>query len=178
MSTYKSTDQTWLSDSLNWEKTSNLASADWSLVSFIFQSSFTNQHLVIDQVSKASYLDSILIQSNNQLNTISSLYLATLNDVAVQTNTHSLPFSPLLQSEYTEVLSTALLVSPELSIALDDYFSTYWLASTFNTLPAAVFDSYTNNLNYYPSEGLIAFILFSLYVWFIVYFFTTNLSLR
>jgi len=152
--------------------------ADWSLVSFIFQSSFTNQHLVIDQVSKASYLDAILIHSNTQSSNISALYTATLNDIVVQTNTCFLPFSPLLQSEYQEVLSTTLLVSPELSLALDDYFSTYWLSSTFNSLPAAVFDSYTNNLNYYPSEGLISVMLFSLYVWFLVYFFTTNLSLK
>jgi len=178
MSTYKSTDQMWLADSLNWEKTSNLVAADWSLVSFIFQSSFTNQHLVIDQVSKASYLDAILIHSNTQSSNISALYTATLNDIVVQTNTCFLPFSPLLQSEYQEVLSTTLLVSPELSLALDDYFSTYWLSSTFNSLPAAVFDSYTNNLNYYPSEGLISVMLFSLYVWFLVYFFTTNLSLK
>ena len=41
-----------------------------------------------------------------------------------------------------------------------------------------MFDSYTNNLNYYPSEGLISFMLFGLYVWFLVYFFTTNLSLK
>lgn len=178
MLTYKSTDQMWLSDSLNWEKTSNLVAADWSLASFIFQSSFVNQHLLIDQVSKTSYLDSILIHANTKNDTINTLYSSFMNDIIVQTNTCFLPLSPLLQSEYQEVLSTTLLVSPELSLVLDDYLATYWLSSTFNNLPAAVFDSYTNNLNYYPSEGLISFMLFGLYIWFLVYFFTTNLSLK
>ena len=57
MLTYKSTDQMWLSDALNWEKTSSLVASDWSLASFLFQSSFINQHLLIDQISKTSYLD-------------------------------------------------------------------------------------------------------------------------
>ena len=35
LQTYKSTDQAWLSDALNWE-TSTLVASDWSLVSFIF----------------------------------------------------------------------------------------------------------------------------------------------
>jgi hypothetical protein len=99
--------------------------ADWSLASFVFQSSFVNQHLLIDQVSKTSYLDSILIHANTKNETINTLYSSFMNDIIVQTNTCFLPLSPLLQSEYQEVLSTTLLVSPELSLVLDDYLATY-----------------------------------------------------
>ena len=42
VSTYKSSNQMWLTDSLNWEKTSSLITMDWSLPSFITQSSFVN----------------------------------------------------------------------------------------------------------------------------------------
>jgi len=81
----------------------------------------------------------------------------------------------MLQSEYQEVFNTTLLIAPELALVLEDYVSTYKLASTLHNLPAAVFDSYTHNVNYYPSEGLVGFMLFGLYVWFIAYFFTTIL---
>jgi hypothetical protein len=81
--------------------------------------------MLIDQTSKASYLDAILVNSNNSSNEITTLYNAMLNDVAIQTNTYFLPFTPLFQSEYQEVVSTALLVAPEFSLALEDYFSTY-----------------------------------------------------
>ena len=53
LQTYKATDQAWLSDALNWEKTSTLVASDWSLISFVFQSSFINQHMVIDSISKS-----------------------------------------------------------------------------------------------------------------------------
>jgi hypothetical protein len=48
-----------------------------------------------------------------------------MDDIIIQTNTSFLPLSPLFQSEYQEVVSTTLLVAPELSLVLDDYISTY-----------------------------------------------------
>ena len=48
VSTYKSSNQMWLTDSLNWEKTSSLITMDWSLPSFITQSSFVNKHVLFD----------------------------------------------------------------------------------------------------------------------------------
>jgi hypothetical protein len=120
----------------------------------------------------------MLLQANSNGQTFDTLYTSFMNDVLLQTNSYFLPLSPLLQSEYQEIFTTTLLVSPELSIVLEDYLSTYHLAASLNNLPAAVFDSYTNNLNYYPSEGVTGMFLFALYVWFLVYFFTTNLVLR
>lgn len=84
----------------------------------------------------------------------------------------------MLQSEYQELFSTVLLVTPELSFALTDYAVNYLASASFGVSPAAVFDSYTNNLNYYPSEGTVHFFLFALYVWFLVYFITTTISLK
>jgi hypothetical protein len=176
--TYKSTDQAWLSDSLNWEKTSSLVAADWSLISFIFQSSFTNQHVLVDSISKTSYLDVMLINSSSTGGANTSLFDTLMGDITLQTNSVFFPLSSLLQSEYQETFSTTLLVAPELSMVLRDYISTYWLSATFNNLPTAAFDSYTNNLNYFPGEGMISFMLFGFYVWFLVYFFTLVLSLK
>lgn len=81
--------------------------------------------MLIDQISKTSYLDTILIQANTKSNNVNTLYSSFMNDIIVQTNTCFLPLSPMLQSEYQEVLSTTLLVAPELSLVLDDYLSTY-----------------------------------------------------
>jgi len=81
--------------------------------------------MLLDQISKNSYLDTILLQANTKANNVNTLYSSFMNDVIVQTNTCFLPLSPMLQSEYQEVLSTTLLVAPELSLVLDDYLSTY-----------------------------------------------------
>jgi hypothetical protein len=81
--------------------------------------------MLLDQTSKSSYLDAMLVNAHVQGGDTTALYSALLSDTVVQTNTYFLPFSPLFQSEYQEVLSTTLLVAPELSLALEDYFTTY-----------------------------------------------------
>jgi len=178
MSTYKSSDQMWLSDALNWEKTSILVSSDWSLASFLFQSSFINQHLAIDHISKLSHLDTMLIKANSNSNDIQTLYSSVMNDLILETSTLSLPTMNLLQTEYQESFSTLMLLAPELSTMISDYALSYYTNSVINFLPSAVFDSYTNNMNYYFSEGVLHFMMFWLYAWFIVYFFATSLSLK
>lgn len=177
MQTYKYTDQAWLADSLNWEKTSSLVTADWSLVSFIFQSSFINQHFVIDTISKLTHLDLVLLTCNNGTSSL-NLFSYLMSDLSAQTATLFPMLSPLFQAEYQDTLSTFLLVSPELSLAFRDYTSVFWQASTFSTLPTAVFDSYINNLNHFMGEGVANVLLFVLYVWFVVYFLTQSLSLK
>ena len=178
MSTYKASDQMWLTDSLNWEKTSSLVTMDWTLISFLFQSFFVNQHFVIDNISKLSYLDTILIYNNSKINVAQTLYTSVINDLITQTNTFFLPLSPLLHSEYQETFSTTFIVAPELVHLFIDYVNIYFFSNTFNNVPSVVFDSYVNNLNYYTGEGVIYFLLFALYVWFLVYFFITSILLK
>jgi ABC-type polysaccharide transport system permease subunit len=76
----------------------------------------------------------------------------------------ALPINNLLQTEYQEIFSTLLLLTPELSLVINQYVLTYYLNSSINFLPTAIFDSYTNNMNYYYSEGILYFMLFSLYI--------------
>ena len=101
-----------------------------------------------------------------------------MNDLILETSILSLPTMNLLQTEYQEVFSTLTLLAPELSSMLSDYVLTYYTNSVINFLPSAVFDSYTNNMNYYFSDGVLHFMMFWLYIWFVVYFFTTTVTLK
>jgi len=78
-------------------------------------------------------------------NIVQGLYTAFNEDLILQTSTFFLPFSSLLHSEYQDTFSTILLVSPELSVMLNDYIYTYIMPSSFMNTPAAVFDSYLSN---------------------------------
>ena len=177
-STYKATNQTWVTESLNWEKTANLISMDWSLPSFITQSSFVNQHIVFDTIIKFSHFDGLLLYTNTLSNVQSTLYLHTLNDSYRQLTTCFLPLSTLLHSEYQETLSTTFLVSPELSNIFMDFVTTYYFNSVLNYSPVSVFDSYTSNLNFFYGESFIFYLFFIGYVWYIIYCFLTVLILR
>lgn len=92
-----------------------------------------------------------------------SLYLNFMIDNSTHLNTLYLPINSLLQTEYQESIAITTLVSPELTTALQDYVTNYFLNASFSQSPAAVFDSYTNNLNFFPGEGIIHVLLFGMY---------------
>ena len=117
-----------------------------SLISFIVNSSFLNQHFTLDHITKLSYLDTMLVNTNTKyFNKTQSLYIAFNEDIITQTTTFFLPFSSILQSEYQENFSTMLIVAPELSLLLNEYIYSYISPNHFSELPSAVFDSYISN---------------------------------
>jgi len=176
---YKSTSNQWVLDSLSQEYTDLLFINNQSIISFIVNSSFVNQHFAIDHLTKLSYLDTMLMNSNTKYhNTVQTLYIAFNEDLVLQTSTFFLPFSSLLQSEYQETFSTMLIVAPELSTMLNDYIYLYIMPSSFMNTPAAVFDSYLSNWVFHTGLGAAYFIFFWLYTWMLVYFLLINVMLR
>ena len=180
MSTYKSTDQLWLTDSLNWEKTASIATSDFSFISFLYNSAFINQHLLTDSITKVSQLDVILLVSNSYKYkwAAKTLFMYFIIDLNTELFNLYLSYVHLFNSSYQDIYSVVTLLSPELILGLNDFFSTYFFSSSINFTPAAVFDSYVNNLNYSFSEGVITFVMFVFYVWFIIYFVLTSSSLK
>lgn len=75
-----------------------------------------------------------------------------------------LPYLSFFNSRYQDIYSMISLLSPELTLAFNDYFSTYFLSSSINFTPSAVFDSYSNNLNYSFSDGAVTFFMFFIYI--------------
>lgn len=176
LETYKSSDQLWLSDSLNKEKILDLVTADWSLISFIFQSSFLNQHLQTSQLVNFTNLDVLLIQSN--LYKSQTLYYAWVNDVLTGVSNFDISFFFSIQTDYQDFLSNFSLIVPELSLMVNDFLNSYIFTKTLSVVPVSVFDSFNNNLNFYYSEGVVYFMLFVLYSWFISYIFFYNFALK
>ena len=178
MSTYTLSDQIWLSDSLNWEKTSVLATFDWSIFSFLFQSSFLSNYVFSDFILKLSTLDAMLIHLNVQIRTPQFLYDSFVYDVILFLNLYYLPFSTLILSGYQEHVSSVLILSPELFFLFTEYLNSFIVYSLINNSPSAVFDSYLNNLNFFYGEGCVQLFFFFIYVYFIVYIFTTVFLLK
>lgn len=178
MNTYKNSDQLWLSDSLNWEKTATLSFSDSSFISFLYNSFFVSQHVLTDKISKLSYLDIIILKTNSWNFNVQTLYFSFLNDIYLDLFNLYLPLISLLGSNYQDFFSLIAITAPELNIAITDYFFEIFFFNNVNFLPAAVFDSFTNNLNYFSNDGFVIFIMFFFYIWFIVYFFLMSFSLK
>ena len=151
--TYKSSNQVWLNDSLNWEKVSAIVTMDWTIPSFITQSTFINNHILFDTITRMSYLDVFLINSNLNLNKTSIFYLNIINDSFLHLITFFLPITPLLHSEYNETFSTTFLVAPELVTLFTDYISIYYFNNTFDkwtwcVILSAITSSITHIFNF------------------------------
>lgn len=172
VSTYVSSDQLWLNDSLNREKVLDVVTADWSFISFIFQSSFINQHLEISQLVNLTTLDLLLLQPT--LYKSQTLYHSFLNDLLTYISNYNLMLFYSFQSEYQDIFSDILFIAPELILGFNDFLNSYFLQKTINVSPVAVFDSFNNNLNFYSSESVIYFLLFVFYAWFINYILLKN----
>ena len=178
MSTYVSSEQLWVNDCLNWEKISTIALSDTSFVSFLYNSSFISHHLLTDSLTKFSTLDFALIMSNNAYMSSQTLFLSFILDIHTDFFNLYLPYIPLFTSSYQDSSSMILLLSPDLILAFKDFYSTYFFESSINFLPAAVFDSFVNNLTYHVSEGVVNFFMFFFYVWIMVYFVLMGASLK
>jgi hypothetical protein len=131
-----------------------------------------------DFILKLSTLDAMLIHSNTQTRAPQFLYDSFIYDIILFLNIYYLPFSTLVLSEYQEHISSILILSPELFFLFTEYLNSYVMYSLINNSPSAVFDSYLNNLNFFYGEGCIQLFLFFLYVYFIVYLFTTVFLLK
>ena len=149
---------------------------DWSLISFLFNASFLNKYFLIDQTTKLSYLDTILINSVLNNNTSQTLYDSFSNDLILYLNIQSLSLTSILQSEYQENITNIIFLAPELSLVLNNYFYSYYLNNIMNFLPSPVFDLFLNNVNFTNVNTLIYFFMFFIYIFFIIYFFLIVLS--
>jgi len=149
-------------DSLSQEYTDLLFINNQSIISFMVNSSFLNQHFALDHLTKLSYLDTMLMYGNTKhsSNVLQNLYIAFNEDLLLQTTTFFLPFSSLLHSEYQDTFSTVLLVAPELSVMFNDYIYSYVLPNSFMNTPSAVFDSYLSNWVFHTGLSTAYFIFF------------------
>ena len=175
---YKYTDQTWLVDSLNWEKMSTVSFSDYSLISFVYNSSFINQHLITNYVSKISQLDFILLNVNTWNLTVSNLYLNFINDIYSSFHIKFLPILSWFLSSYQDNFIILLFFSPELVLSFSDYFYVYFNVININSIASSCFDSYTSNLNYIFGEGILSLFMFFFFAWFIIYFFLMTSGLK
>lgn len=131
-----------------------------------------------DFIVKLSTLDAMLIHLNNSVRSPQFLYDSFIYDTILFLNIYYLPFSTLILSTYQEHVSSVLVLAPELSSLFNEYINNYVLFNLINNSPSAVFDSYLNNLNYFYGEGCVQLFLFFIYVYFLIYIFTTVFLLK
>ena len=132
---------------------------------FFNQSSFINQHITTTILTKTTYLDTLLVSTNlNYNNSLKTLYMGFTEDLSTQTVTYFLPFNFLLQCEYQDPLSVVLLLTPELTLMMNEYLYDYSTAANFIVNIVSVLDSYTSNTGFSFDLNPLYFVFFALFV--------------
>lgn len=139
---YSDNDMLWLEDSMNWDDTFNLALSEYNLLDVFMIATFTNSHMYLDWPVKLSALDIILLRDMNNSENVNSLYSAVLQDYSwnLPSIFFALPF--LFHSDFQDFNSTIFHHAMELTWALRDFTTVYYLSAALNFVPAAAFDTY------------------------------------
>lgn len=170
LESYLDNDTLWLDEVVNWDETFDLVLADYNIFSFLTTAFFYNTHLSLDMLTKLSFLDLIFINQSDVLNESSELFSFFVYDVISFLSTSFLTLQILFFTDYQDFILVILHHSPELSLALYDYVSIYWLNSTSYVTPSSVFDVFSDSLNFSLSEFVEYFIAFLMFVWNIILF--------
>jgi hypothetical protein len=133
---------------------------DYSFISFIYNSSFINQHIVTDYITKISHIDVMLLNTNISNLSVSLLYNSFINDIYFLFNIKYLSILSFFVSSYQDLYNVVLIFSPEIILVLNDYFYVYYNLYNINNTPSSYFDSYVNNLNYSYSEVIVSIFSF------------------
>ena len=179
LSNYDSASVFWTLQSIGQEETSLEFIMTHFVCFFFYQSSFINQHITTTILTKTTYLDTLLVSTNlNYNNSLKTLYMGFTEDLSTQTVTYFLPFNFLLQCEYQDPLSVVLLLTPELTLMMNEYLYDYSTAANFIVNIVSVLDSYTSNTGFSFDLNPLYFVFFALFVWTFIYFIcsTTILS--
>lgn len=167
---YLDNDGLWLDDSINWDEVFDLSLSDITLYSLLVTPTFPNSRIFLNNPVKFSFLDLLLILDLNKDNNIYELYDLFLWDLTSIIQIKYLSNYFFFYTDYQDILSLILYYSPELVIPLIDYFMVYFDNYTFNYLPSAWSDLYSDTLNSNISEFVESLLLFVFYVWLVILF--------
>jgi hypothetical protein len=160
ISTYKSNEQLWLIDSLNWEKVSNIVYSETSLLSYFFNLFFSSNHLITDYIVNITHLDILHILSSSTEAEKTKLFYYFFMDLDLLLNQISPFLLNLLNFDYQNISALNLLINPELYLVLYDYYTNYYFSNTIFSKPVAVYDSYINNISFLSTNGALNFYFF------------------
>lgn len=122
LESYLSNDSLWLEDVLNWEDVFDLTFQEFSFYSFFFSSFFLNTHIFMDFFSKISFFDILFFSHFNKLTFSREFFDYFIWDITFFINNNFLPLQFFFYSDYQDFIAITLYYSPELILALQEYF--------------------------------------------------------
>ena len=118
---------------------------------------------MLDSSTKLSYLDVLLIASSGRNYDAATLYHSFLHDTYLIFVLRYFNILPSFISSYQDLFTVSLIFTPEVILAFNEYFNSFYHFFFLNSVAVACFDSYTSNMTYSIQEGLSSVFLFFLF---------------
>ena len=165
---YHNFDTFFVDETLNWDEVFSLLFLDYTPFSFLLISSFLESHFFTDAIVKLSFLDVILLNQVSSGSSTNSLYLFFLWDNSTLLDNYYLYLNNIFYTDYQNLVTLILHYSPELTLALTDFYSSYVGSLGLEQTPGVFFDTYKDGLNLVISEFLQHYFLLFLFVWIVL----------
>lgn len=141
---------------------------------FIPKFDFITKYLLIDNISKTSLLDTIVILSNNESSLYKFSYFNSLsknfyNDLIIDISTKTISLEPLLRSEYQDIFTVVSLCAPDLVVMWLDFFEKFGINSSFVFKVTSIFDTYSDNIEIFFNTLEIAYNILNYYTIFLIF---------
>jgi len=142
--------------------------SDYTAFSLLTNAFFVNCHFFLDSCVKMSFLDLVFLTETDNYTEARELFDFIMWDMLsfVSTNFYFSQF--LFYTNYQDLFVTILYHSPELVLALADFFNSYWFSNIMSYVPSAIFDVYADNLYSSLESFLKIGYLYLLFVWIMI----------
>lgn len=144
----------WLEDSINWDSTFDIATAEYNFWSIFSTAVFMNAHHFLDWLVKLSTLDVFFINEVDNTSCARLLFFALVLDLTSSTTTLNFLLPLLFHSDYQDLSVTTLHYTPELTLAAHDFTIAHATNASASVSPSAVFDTYQDATPTTQSEFL------------------------
>lgn len=166
LESYFENDSFWLEDVISWDESFELFLSEYNIFFLLTSPFFVNVHFFLDSLVKMSFIDVMLFTESDNFNSSRELFDFFIWDLLSSLNVNFFFHASLYSTNYQDLMVVIIHNSPELILAFDDFFKTYWLNSYINRVASSVFDIITDSANSSLDELVKYMIMFMVFVWF------------
>lgn len=152
-------------DVLSWDVSFGLTSFDYNFFTVLTSPFAVKTYIFIESITKMSFLDFMLISESSEILEMQKFYTAVIWDMfeMIQVLSYNTPF--IFYANSQDLCLAILHNSPELTIAIAEFVTTYFGNNVYKSLLAVFNSIFTDSLITKFSYVIYTITLFALAVW-------------
>ena len=162
---YFDNDSFWLEDVISWDESFELFLSEYNIFFLLTSPFFVNAHFFLDSLVKMSFLDIILFTESDSFQSSREFFDFVIWDLISSFNINFFFHNSIYCTNNQDLIVVIVHNSPELILAFEDFFKTYWLNSSINRVSSALFDVLSDSINFSIDELVKYILMFISFIW-------------